>query len=622
MKNFMCYKDTTFPLNKQGLVLIEGENLDRGGSNRSGKSGLFEGLPWCFFGQTIRGLSSDDIVFNDGKGKNTEVTTWFINGSKRYKVIRYRKHSKHKNALYLKIQLANNKWKDITLKSAADTQAKIQDMIGHNINSFVNSTMFGAGAIKFFTASTDKEKKEILEQILGLDRYSKAHKVAKDKYDEINAKNTELIAKVTNNEQQIEEVEENINSLTESNEGFEEEQSDKLKTLKKELKEHKANKPSTKDVKKFKARIKKYRDEYKEADKSSKHEKQVKKNQSAIHEETVNRDVYVRSKEEKEDEVEDHKGLKGKECPTCKRVLAKSELKAFIKTTDKELRSLDKNIERHNSIIEELEEKNASLVSKVNKHNKKTKADLKEITNKITKLKVKINATENEIETYNDKKEDVQERIVELEGSTNPYEAIIEKDTKKLKTLKKKLSERKFKLERLSLRAQHYGFWVKGFGRQGLPSFILDSIMPTLNDVANKRLNVLTDGQINVDISTQTTLKNGNVKDKFDVSIINNEGSSKYKGNSSGEKRVIDIAIIIAMHHLVRSRNTNPINIAFFDEVFDALDDIWSEQVVKVLESEKYTDSIFVITHKSELAKSFSKRFHVVKENGVSQLKI
>ncbi|GAI86651.1 unnamed protein product [marine sediment metagenome] len=57
LTNFMSFKKASLPLADQGLVLIEGSNLDSDASdsNGSGKSALTEALTWCLWGKTVRG---------------------------------------------------------------------------------------------------------------------------------------------------------------------------------------------------------------------------------------------------------------------------------------------------------------------------------------------------------------------------------------------------------------------------------------------------------------------------------------------------------------------------------------------------------------------------------------
>ena len=60
IENFLSYKNTKIEF-KPGLYLVDGKNLDEGGSNGAGKSGIWEALAWSLFGVTTRGLSSGEV---------------------------------------------------------------------------------------------------------------------------------------------------------------------------------------------------------------------------------------------------------------------------------------------------------------------------------------------------------------------------------------------------------------------------------------------------------------------------------------------------------------------------------------------------------------------------------
>ena len=77
ISNFYSIKDVKLSLDRyKGIVLIEGENKDTGGSNGSGKSALIEGVVWGIFGRTIR-KSTEEALINNQTKKNcaANVTT-------------------------------------------------------------------------------------------------------------------------------------------------------------------------------------------------------------------------------------------------------------------------------------------------------------------------------------------------------------------------------------------------------------------------------------------------------------------------------------------------------------------------------------------------------------------
>ena len=70
INNFYSVKSLSLKFDKyKGLVLIEGDNKDTGGSNGSGKSVILESVVWGLFGKTIRKSTEEALVNNQEKKK-------------------------------------------------------------------------------------------------------------------------------------------------------------------------------------------------------------------------------------------------------------------------------------------------------------------------------------------------------------------------------------------------------------------------------------------------------------------------------------------------------------------------------------------------------------------------
>lgn len=623
MVNFMPYKTATIPMDKQGLVLIEGEHVDRGGSNRSGKSSIFEGVVWGLFGQTLRGLTGNEVVIDRGKGKGTSVANTFLVDDKLYRVIRYRKHPKFKNSLLLKVQTKNGKWKDKTEKSIKDTQAKIDKLIGYTYVSFINSTMFGQGITKFFTSATDKEKKDILEKLLGLDRYGLAFQIAKKKKAEFDST---IVTKQTKLESLVSKLEETKPRLKEYRKLESSFEGDVHKTVSKLREKVKAvNKPT--GIKRAEKALLRAQKEVREQASTVKNSDKLEKRMLSVIEDVNSAGSGLAILEESLKRVSTSKKKKGNlvdtNCPMCEKLFTDKDNKKLLKHINKNARKIKDDIQVAKKKYDELVSKKKTIASKIKKL-RRAEHDLQEASVEVAEIQFKVSGLEKDRKLYDKTVGDLKSRIKEAENQKNPYNKLVTKEKKKAKTLRTKRDTLQSKLASMYTEAEYYDFWEKGFGRQGLPSFILDSVMPILNRKANKYLNEITDGQINVDISTQTTLKSGKVKDKFDVSIINRDGSNLYKGSSGGEKRVIDIAILLALHSLVRERSQNPVNIVFLDEIFDTLSSPWTESVMEAVrkEQESSETSTFVISHNETIQAFFDKRLMVIKENDYSRVEI
>jgi DNA repair exonuclease SbcCD ATPase subunit len=164
-------------------------------------------------------------------------------------------------------------------------------------------------------------------------------------------------------------------------------------------------------------------------------------------------------------------------------------------------------------------------------------------------------------------------------------------------------------------------FCVEAFGTKGIRSFIFENSLPFITERANYYSTYLTGGTIQIEISPTTTTKTtGGVKEKIAVTATNSIGSEVYGSNSDGERRRVDVCIILALQDLIASRATKPWKLMIFDEIVDALDQTGIQNLLDMLKSIAEDTAIFIISHSSDLKQYFDETILVIKEGGVSRL--
>ena len=191
--NFGPFCDEWMDFSQPGLTVIEGiiegedtkANLQGGDSNGAGKSYLFDGPAWAVWGRCIRpDYSGDDIIRTeliDGvnvpvKG-GTSVETNFVGGPVPVKVTRYRRDTKHGNAVRLEVDGV-----DVTAGTNAETTALAEQHLGLDFSTFCNVIAFGVREdVKSFYTATDTDRKKICDTLIGLEVYTKAEKVARQR---------------------------------------------------------------------------------------------------------------------------------------------------------------------------------------------------------------------------------------------------------------------------------------------------------------------------------------------------------------------------------------------------------------------------------------------------------
>lgn len=142
------------------------------GRNGAGKTTIFDAIIWCIYGVTR--LKADNVV-NKKIGSNTKVELYFSEDNNDYVITRYRKHSVHKNNIYV---FKNGE--NITLKNPTDNQEMINEIVGIDSRAFSSSIILSSETYKQFMRETNAVRLQIFESVFSLrdiNNFSKANKL-------------------------------------------------------------------------------------------------------------------------------------------------------------------------------------------------------------------------------------------------------------------------------------------------------------------------------------------------------------------------------------------------------------------------------------------------------------
>lgn len=673
----MSIKDILLPLENQGLLLLNGKNLDNPAlnNNGSGKSSIIEAIVYSLYGRTLRGVRGD-LVVNRIIGADMRLELQLVDDDEvTYTIIRHRKHNKYKNKSLLYREEQN-----ITPKSEADFDAYITKLLQADFIIFTASLLYSSESFKFSTAS-DNEIKKAFETMLGLDILSVAHEIAKQNLKDTQ---TELLSSVNSisdkkaqitrfeaqlqdlhdkqqeylsaRKQKIEYLEQSIASLDEKDDNLHTE----LRSLFNRLESLQDNERSTVQAIDEANQDMFQLDELKDKltatnQRISEITSKISSNESLwnTYENLIkkaNKSIAQHKKEIEtiQSKITDVESQIGTPCVTCGRLLTKESLQSVVEEYQSKQTTLQKKLEEELENIQELsvesstcetqidsltsvlkvlnEEKNTTQ-NQINSSDIKTKlteleTNLRSIQSQVSSTKNDINCKNLEIKQNNDTMRDLnrQLRDIESEVKSDIYADLISDIQENLQANQDALKSLQDKQEDWTKLETKLQFWTTAYSNQGIKSYILDDVTPFLNRKLNKYLSKLTSGQIEAVFSTQTELKSGDKREKFNLEILNT-GDGQYQSNSAGEKKRIDLSINLALQDLVASRSSKKLNIALFDEVFDSLDDKGIEGVVALLrELSAEKSTILVITHNEHLKSYFTNYLTVVKQNGLSDL--
>ena len=641
-KNFLSYKDLELDLDKRGLILVEGKNLTNSAflSNGSAKSSLLSTVTYALYGKTEKGQTADEVV-NNKVGKDTSVKLYFDVDEQAYRIERYRKDKKNKNQV--KLFKGND---EIKTNSAKETNQRILDLFGIDYSAYINSISIGQGSETSFSDATDKQKKEILENVANIAIYARAQEVAKQKVTDTQTKLAEYKNKLANYESEKDKFEtlkqseqdkyDNAMSYYSSAQELLNEAEGKYEDLKEQANLDTLNEQKDKLVDEL-DRIK-YLIDNKEPKQTftldtSEYENKISELQVILNK-------FSAEKMSKENEVNNLKVSYNSfntatVCPTCgspldpthalneqeKIVNQVAKIKEYIiqlegginmtnkKITEAKQELQDKQTE-FNEFVADRDREYDSIVSVNQKAYFNKQQEVNSIQSQIDKVNNDIQNAYNTMEHY---RWDLEKR----EQPNPPYDY-----KEELGKLEKDNKENMEKVDKLTDDMLEYEQVVKMYSNSGVRSIVLDNITPYLNEQANKYLAILAGSTIQINLTTQKENKDGSISDKFEVEVYNASGGSDYKSASAGERKRIDLAISFALQDLVIKQNNTSVNLLMLDEVFENLDEVANENVITLLEEKaKEVDSIFVITHNEQLKGLFSNKVTVVKEqDGISKL--
>jgi DNA repair exonuclease SbcCD ATPase subunit len=192
VKNFMSVGNSTQAINfdRDDLTLVLGENLDLGGDdsgarNGTGKTTIVNALSYALYGNALTNIKKDNLI-NKTNGKGMLVTVDFECNGIDYRVERGRKPS------VMKFFVAGNE-QEITDDAQGDsreTQAEIERMLGMSHDMFKHIIALNTYTEPFLSLKAN-EQRVMIEQLLGITLLSEKA----EKLKELSKETKDLITK-------------------------------------------------------------------------------------------------------------------------------------------------------------------------------------------------------------------------------------------------------------------------------------------------------------------------------------------------------------------------------------------------------------------------------------------
>jgi exonuclease SbcC len=162
-----------------------------------------------------------------------------------------------------------------------------------------------------------------------------------------------------------------------------------------------------------------------------------------------------------------------------------------------------------------------------------------------------------------------------------------------------------------------YGTLARAFGRDGIPTLILENGIPLIEDRANEILARMPGG-FAVNLITQRETKAGTTRDTLDVLVVADGRERAYSLLSGGERLRVDFALRVGLSAVLveRSRST-AFGTLFIDETFSSQDREGREAMLQAVAAVADDFGLIMVTsHIEEITDRFDTKLIVSKDAG------
>lgn len=573
MRNFLSIGNVTqtVELDKNGLTLVLGENLDLGGNgsrNGVGKSSLLQAISYGLYGQSLTNIKINNLI-NHINQKNMMVSIEFEKDGHHYRIERGRKPN------FFRYVVDNTNIDETTDEAQGEnkeTQKEIDQLLGMSHTLFKHIVALNTYTEPFLSMGAAKQR-EIIEELLGITLLSQK------------AENLKELIKTT--KIAIEQEEFRIRTLKQSN--------DRIRTTMEDI-ERKAN---TWDIKQNNT-ITELGTAIADLEtlnidvELQAHRDLELYMQLSTSKAQISRDVSMKSRHLQQitghlnNALTNYDRAVNHECPTCGQEIHDGE---------------------HDRIRNDLESKIVELDAQVNAEQVEVDASttqLQEINTALINMQKPVTVYQN-LEQALNHRNTLDQLIKELEKELqviNPY-------CDQNDSLANTMQEVKYDdLNKLVKNREHQEFLLKLLTNKD--SFIRKRIIDQNLAYLNIRLNEYLD---KLGLPHQIKFVN-------DLSVeISLLGQDLDWGNlSRGESTRLILALSWAFRDIFEN-TTHAINLVFVDELLDSgMDPQGLEGAVGILKKmeRERNKNVFVISHREELASRVSNILTVLKENSFS----
>ena len=166
VRNFLCYRDDVPPLDLRGIHVA-----CLCGANGHGKSALLDAMTWCLWGQARTGTQNHNDLIAYGESECRVELDFLARGQEHRAIRRRRSTGQGRTEVDLFILDDAGQARSLSGNSVRETNWKIQNLVGMDYTTFVNTAFLLQGRSDEFTRKTPAERKAVLSSVLDLGLY-------------------------------------------------------------------------------------------------------------------------------------------------------------------------------------------------------------------------------------------------------------------------------------------------------------------------------------------------------------------------------------------------------------------------------------------------------------------
>lgn len=608
--NLFAHQDTEYFFKNKVCTVIFGENRDAEDcdNNGAGKSTIFEAIAIALTNKSLRDLDKEMFINRDAEDCTIEfeLQNDVLNSS--LKIVR----KFFRGSKSAKIELIENGKVNSQMTSVNEANKRIYELIGISREDLLRYYIISQDNSYTFFKAGDVEKKEVLNRITSADMINPI-------IEELGDRKKQLTSDIS-------EIESGISSIQDKIEFF---------------KEQKANNEAVSDDYEIKAKserieeIKEKRRDYeKRVKKIDADIDNVKKNIEEVKSQLVPTDD-LKSKRKKlkksiddfEKELSDSKSILRKinaeidgvvECPNCKHKFMQG---GDLDLSYSEAVDMKKDTE---ILIKDYEEKIKSKKSKLDGINLKIQSS-ESLEEKIEDFNFSINSYKRKKKSYQEEIEDASKSInaiaeeirrIKAESKTEKVRKELEA---KLKSLSSELKELEDSISEKQELLEMVNYWIYYMGKNGFTTYLANRAVSIIEGITNSYLRKF-HSNLSVEINGYKVLKDGTVREKIDVRVLDGGISSTvFMGCSGGERGRVSLAGVLGIQHLINlSLDGRGLDLLLLDETFHGVDSRGQENMIKILEN--IGNTILMITQNVSSEFNSENKILIVKEDGVAKI--